>query len=76
MGYILDGVYHKGNAPISDMMGSTRSGFKEWDHDRQREDHRAELVQPYNRDGSPNEDFIDIYPEESKQYGFIKEEKE
>lgn len=32
-----------------------------------------ELVQPYLSDGKPNPDFIKHYPEESKQYGFIKE---
>lgn len=32
-----------------------------------------ELIQPYTADGKPNPEFIKHYPEESKDYGFIKE---
>lgn len=36
--------------------------------------HAHELVQPHNPDGSPNQDFIDYYPESAKDYGFIPKE--
>ena len=38
--------------------------------------HAHELIQPHNSDGSPNQDFIDYYPDSAKQYGFIKDDKE
>lgn len=36
--------------------------------------HAHELIQPNNPDGSPNQDFIDYYPESAKDYGFILKE--
>ena len=33
-----------------------------------------ELIQPHNPDGSPNQDFIDYYPDSAKDYGFIPKE--
>ena len=33
--------------------------------------HAHELIQPHNPDGSPNQDFINYYPESAKDYGFI-----
>lgn len=36
--------------------------------------HAHELIQPYNLDGSPNQDFIDYYPDSAKDYGFISKE--
>ena len=36
--------------------------------------HAHELIQPHNPDGSPNQDFIDYYPESAKDYGFIPKE--
>lgn len=36
--------------------------------------HSHELIQPHNPDGSPNQDFIDYYPESAKDYGFIPKE--
>lgn len=36
--------------------------------------HAHELIQPHNSDGSPNQDFIDYYPESVKDYGFIPKE--
>lgn len=35
--------------------------------------HRHELIQPWNPDGTPNDDFIAYYPDEAKEYGMIKE---
>lgn len=36
--------------------------------------HAHELIQPHNPDGSPNQDFINYYPESAKDYGFIPKE--
>lgn len=36
--------------------------------------HAHELIQPHNPDGSPNQDFIDYYPESAKDYGFTPKE--
>ena len=33
--------------------------------------HAHELIQPHNPDGSPNQDFINYYPDSAKDYGFI-----
>ena len=37
--------------------------------------HAHELIQPHNPDGSPNQDFIDYYPDDAKRYGFIKDDE-
>lgn len=34
-----------------------------------------ELIQPYLPGGTPNPEFIKHYPQESKEYGFIKDDK-
>lgn len=53
------------------------SVWKQSDHDRQRADHKAELVRPYLPNGEPNPEFISLYPEESKTtYKFIPTDEE
>lgn len=69
-GYIKDGVYYPRKAPVGEMKTSNTPMFKSGDHDRQRKDFAKEIVQPF-KDGKPNEDFIQAFPEESRQYGFI-----
>lgn len=71
-GFIKDGVYYKGEPDLTIFKDGVNGQYKGWNHDRQREDHRADLVQPYTSDGKPNREFIDLYPEEAKNYGFIK----
>lgn len=68
-GYIINGKYMQGAAPLG--VPPENLQYKEWEHDKQRSEHRADLVQPYTRDGKPNDEFIMLYPEESKGYGFI-----
>ena len=71
-GYIDEyGNYHKEIPDVSKLRNTTASTDKEYDHDRQRENHRRDLLQPY-KNGEPNPEFIQQYPEESKSYGFIK----
>lgn len=65
LGYYLNGKYIKGGQP-------TRLGrqttYKEFTHDEQRKAHAADLVQPFKKDGTPNPEFRNLYPEESKDY--------
>lgn len=69
-GYIDgNGVYHKKVPKPATMVSADQVTYKHWSHDRQREEHRGDLVQPYNRDGTPNQQFIELYPEESNEYG-------
>jgi len=72
MSYVLNGVYHKDGQPPK---REQHDGYREWHRDRQRDDHRKDMVQPYSRDGKPSEEFMHAYPEQSKKYGFIKEEE-
>jgi len=78
MGQIINGKYVKGNAIMQDAVPRPTSVWKNSDHDRQRADHQWELIPPFNRDGTPNQDFISAYPEESasEAYGFIPTSEE
>lgn len=74
MGVIRDGVYYadevdkpvRANTVVKDIA-------VEGSLSRQYDDHAHELIQPHNPDGTPNEDFIEYYPDIAKEYGFIKE---
>ncbi len=70
-GYVLNGVYYKAEeAPLHLMQAPQQSTWKEWDHDRQRQEHAADIVQPFKQ-GKPNQEFIDLYPEAAIDYGFV-----
>lgn len=70
-GYIKDGVYHKvKKVPLQQIATSQQSMFKQGDHARQRFDHSAEILQPYDHKGEPNPKFIEAYPEAAVDYGF------
>lgn len=62
------GKYHPGQA--IEVNTDTAVTDKQYQHDRQRENHRADIVQPY-KNGKPNEEFILLYPEQSETNGFI-----
>lgn len=71
-GYIIHGVYKKGASGVtSSAVESESITYKSSSHDRQREEHRRDLIQPYTN-GQPNQEFIEQYPDEAKNYGFIK----
>lgn len=70
-GYIINGEYHQGMAPLG-TPDPDNTQYKGWTHDKQRSEHRADLVQPYTSDGKPNQEFITLYPDEAKGYGFLK----
>lgn len=78
MGYIKNGVYYRNSKPDAHQQTDTTiAGIHEqFVLERQAEAHAHNLIQPYNRDGSPNQDFIDYFPDDAKNYGFIKEEGE
>ena len=76
MGQIVGGIYTPGKVDVSKLRNNRTTVWKQGDHKRQRNDFASEVVQPYNRDGTPNPAFIDNYPEESVDYGFVKSEAE
>lgn len=59
MGYIEDGKYKKGKPKVQPLMES--STYKSWDHQVQRDNHRRDMIQPHNQDGTLNKEFIDEY---------------
>lgn len=72
-GYIVNGIYYPKEQLQNASAEANSITYKAYDHDRQRENHRRDLIQPYT-DGKPNPEFIAQYPQESKDiYGFIKE---
>lgn len=70
-GYIENGKYVQGSKVLSK---TDNTQLKAGEHERQRDEHRWELVQPY-KDGQPSQEFIEAYPDESKEiYGFLPKE--
>lgn len=63
-GVIINGRLIPGKAPGP----KQNSQWKAADQDRQRTEHAADLVQPYNPDGTINKEFSWVYPEESRIY--------
>lgn len=68
-GYILEGRYIKTDK-IKKEVEDTATTHQQWSHDRQRERHKRDLIQPY-KNGKPSEEFIQQYPQESKERGLI-----
>ena len=58
------------------LVNKQQSTYKQHEHQRQRNDFAKEIIQPFDRNGSPNPDFIQAYPEESKGYGFLPSEED
>jgi hypothetical protein len=78
MGFIgADGKFYSGQPKMASIVPQKTSVWKQSDHDRQRADHKADLVRPYLPSGEPNPEFIELYPKESHEtYGFIKSDEE
>lgn len=75
-GYIINGVYVKSSdlseqGPQIPAGQLTNSTYKVYSHDQQRLNHARDLIQPYTRDGKPNPEFIQQYPDEARGHGFI-----
>lgn len=71
-GYILNGVYYEGGKAPEYLQDSHAVTSKSYDHDRQRENHRRDILQPYTREGKPNPEFIEQYPDIAESNGLIK----
>jgi len=78
MGVIgADGKYYSGQPKLVELLPTGNSVWKQSDHDRQRREHKAELVEPYLRSGEPNPEFIELYPDLAQNvYKFIKSDEE
>jgi hypothetical protein len=75
MGMIINGKYYK-DTDLSKIRSGQNSMYRQHEHERQRKDFAKEILQPYDRGGKPNEKFIEAYPEEAKEYGFIQVDEE
>lgn len=77
MGIIRNGKYYKDEQSVPEERSTTLENARD-SHDtaRQYEAHAHHLIQPNNPDGSVNQDFIDYYPEDAKNHGFIPESEE
>lgn len=78
MGFIgADGKYYTGQPKMANIVPQKTSVWKQSDHDRQRQDHKRDLIRPYLPSGNPNPEFIENYPEESiHTYKFIKSDEQ
>jgi hypothetical protein len=72
----MNGVYKREPVPLSKLQAKQNSTWKRHDHNRQRKDYASEIVQPYDRTGKPSDAFIENYPEEAVDYGFLPSEAE
>lgn len=66
MGYIDASGYHKGDVPMQDALPHPTSVWKNSDHDRQRADHKRDMLKPHLPNGDWNPLFLEQYPEEAK----------
>lgn len=70
VGAIIDGVYYPDIDKVPNVEPDSVT-YKGYNHDKQRKEHARDIIQPYIN-GKPNPKFIEQYPNESKDYGFIK----
>ena len=78
MGFIgADGKFYEGTPKMAQMVPNRTSVWKQSDHDRQRREHKAELVRPYLPNGEANPEFIELYPDLAQNtYHFIKSDEQ
>lgn len=78
MGFIgADGKFYSGQPKMASMVPQRTTVWKFADHDRQRREHKADLVRPFLPTGEPNPEFIELYPDEAKHtYKFIPTDEE
>lgn len=77
MGIVRNGKYYKDEQPVHEERSTTLENARE-SHmlSREYEKHAHNLIQPHKPDGTPNEDFIDYFPDDAKNYGFIPESEQ
>lgn len=66
-GAVVNGTYGQFCAPC--LQNQTRQDnprSAQYSRDRDREAHEKDLIQPWDKHGNPNKDFIREYPEEAK----------
>ena len=75
MGIVIDGKYYpdKTAADFNHHAAPVAAQADYFNRKSQCVKYDREIIQPYTADGKPNPEFIKHYPEESKQYGFVKE---
>lgn len=78
MGMIVDGVYYPDKSPgKAPEPSTTLAGIH---HDgkisQMYRENAHELIQPHHPDGTPNQDFIDYYPEDAKNHGILPESEQ
>lgn len=67
MGAIINGTYYTSVCSSCNGKSSqVSSGHARWARSVDVEDRQADLLQPYNADGSINADFCKRYPQQSK----------
>lgn len=73
---IINGkVYEGANRPKDKPHDATVADIEQSGRlERAYRNHAHDLIQPYNPDGTPNQDFINYYPQDAVRYGFIKED--
>lgn len=77
MGVLINGVYFPDKKPPKKKSSTTVDAiYEEGKISRMAKEHAHDLIQPNNPDGTPNQDFIDYYPEDAKRHGLIEEEHE
>ena len=77
MGVIRNGKFYADEDPVTQQRSTTLDGIAQSGRiDREYENHAHDLIQPNNPDGSVNQDFIDYYPEDAKNHGFIPESEQ
>lgn len=77
MGLLIDGKYYpdKTASGVRRPSAAIAKQYDVYNKSSQCAKYDREIIQPYTPDGKPNPDFIKHYPEESRQYGFIKDDK-
>lgn len=77
MGVIRNGKFYADETAVPQQRSTTLDGINLGGRlDREYEKHAHDLIQPHNPDGTPNQDFIDYYPEDAKEHGMIPESEE
>lgn len=77
MGVIRNGKFYPDEAAAKQQRNTTLDNIAETNRlDREYENHAHDLIQPNNPDGTPNQDFIDYYPEDAKNHGMIPESEQ
>lgn len=76
MGYLLNGVYHKGEPPIDKLKSRQNSTFKQSEHNRQRKDFSREIQQPRDANGKFRQEYLEAYPEAAQEYRIIPSDEE